>query len=215
MVRAALTRLGRSALVGGPDVLNLGNVGAIGTQRPAASDAPGTILDRTFAAIVIDWDGMAASRQAASARPLRQRLEKLSLAGVHAAVISAGGVEDVDGRLLARPAGTGGLLLGLRRGAELYEVGRTGPRLLLRRGGATPAEVSALDRASESVVHALAERGVTACVEIDDERRVITVGRCPGQDSVVETAPGGAWRLRGFGDRGEVFGLVADRKSVV
>jgi trehalose/maltose hydrolase-like predicted phosphorylase len=124
-------------------------------------------LDRTYAAVVFDWDGTAVPDRHASARRLRTRLERLSELGVHAAVVSGTHVGNVDGQLRARPTGPGELLLALNRGSELFEVTATGPSLLSRRVE-TEADARLLDRAATRVAAALRDRGLS--VEIVSHR---------------------------------------------
>jgi trehalose/maltose hydrolase-like predicted phosphorylase/hydroxymethylpyrimidine pyrophosphatase-like HAD family hydrolase len=132
-----------------------------------AEEAGMRALDRTYAAVVFDWDGTAVPDRRASARRLRTRLERLSGLGVHAVVVSGTHVGNVDGQLQARPAGPGELLLALNRGSELFRVTETGPRLLNRRVE-TEANARLLDRAATTVAAALRDRGLP--VEIVSHR---------------------------------------------
>src|SRR6478735_2435389 len=125
--------------------------------RPAEGD----LLDRTFAAVVFDWDGTAVPDRRTSAASVRRRVETLSRFETNVAVVSGTHVGNIDGQLLARPAGPGRLLLALNRGSELYEVRADGPHLLERRQ-ATDAEERALDRAAQLLVRMLAARGLPA-----------------------------------------------------
>jgi len=84
-------------------------------------------LDRTYAAVVFDWDGTAVNDRRSLARSLRTRLDRLSALGVHAAVVSGTHVGNVDGQRRARPAGPGELLLALNRGSEFFRVTAAGP----------------------------------------------------------------------------------------
>ena len=106
------------------------------------------MIDRTFAAVVLDWGVVAAPERQASLPAVRRRVEALCADGVHVAVVSGTGCADVDGRLRARPSGPGRLLLGLNRGSELFDVKADGPHVLRRRV-AGEAEIAALDRASQ------------------------------------------------------------------
>ncbi|HEX2894636.1 MAG TPA: glycosyl hydrolase family 65 protein [Marmoricola sp.] len=116
-------------------------------------------LDRTFAAVVFDWDGTAVPDRHAPARGVRTRLERLSELGIHTVVVSGTHVGNVDGQLRARPAGPGELLLALNRGSELFHVSPTGPHLLSRRVE-TEADGRLLDQAAATVAASLRERGL-------------------------------------------------------
>jgi trehalose/maltose hydrolase-like predicted phosphorylase len=129
------------------------------TGRGAADLA----LDETFEAIVFDWDGTAVPDRRADGAAVRDRIETLSLAGVHVFVVSGTHVENIDGQLKARPRGKGRLHLCCNRGSEVFEVTGEGPVLVFRRT-ATRAENRALDRAAEGTVKALLARGLGAKV---------------------------------------------------
>ncbi|HVT42227.1 MAG TPA: hypothetical protein VHD39_04525, partial [Acidimicrobiales bacterium] len=79
-------------------------------------------LDRTFEALVFDWDGTAVRDRHASARGVRRRVEALCARCVDVAVVSGTQIGNIDGQLAARPAGPGRLFLALNRGSELYVV---------------------------------------------------------------------------------------------
>lgn len=121
------------------------------------------LLDRSFELVVFDWDGTAVADRGADATEVRHRIEALSAAGVHAAVVTGTHVGNVDGQLQARPTGPGELHLCVNRGSEVFTVGRDGPELVWRRD-ATAAEIEALDRAADLTVSRLEERGVRAKV---------------------------------------------------
>jgi trehalose/maltose hydrolase-like predicted phosphorylase len=125
--------------------------------------ADGDLLDRTFAAVVFDWDGTAVPDRRTSAASVRRRVETLSRFGTNVAVVSGTHVGNIDGQLHARPPGPGQLLLALNRGSEVYQVRADGPHLLERRQ-ATDAEERALDRAAQLLVTMLAARGLVAQV---------------------------------------------------
>lgn len=186
-------------------------MGGVRTLRTRTALDAGAILDRTFAAIVIDWDGLSAARRPAQLRPVRQRIESLCEAGVHVAVVGAGDLTELERQLHARPSGPGGLLLGLNRGAELYEVGRTGPRLLLRRG-ASPQEIDALDKASELVVQTLIANGVKATATTLLNRRSVEI-KCDGEleaspDAADDPAVSERLRQSNFTDRAELVRMA-------
>lgn len=118
-----------------------------------------SILDRTFAGIVFDWDGTAVPDRRWPALDLRRRVQSLIERGVHLAVVSGTNVRNVDAQLGVRPDGPGRLLLAVDRGSELYEVGSAGPRLLRARH-ATEREEVLLDAVAERIVAELADRGL-------------------------------------------------------
>ncbi|HTY72089.1 MAG TPA: glycosyl hydrolase family 65 protein [Actinomycetes bacterium] len=119
------------------------------------------MLERTFEAVVFDWDGTAVPDRRASARAVRRRVEALCARGVDVAVVSGTHVGTVDGQLGARPPGPGRLFLALNRGSELYVVDRDRPRLLARRR-AGREENAALDLAAAATIRRLTERGLAA-----------------------------------------------------
>jgi len=122
-----------------------------------------TFPDRTFEAIVFDWDGTAVPDREADATEARRRVEALLAAGIYVAVVSGTHVGNIDGQLAARPNGPGRLYLCLNRGSEVFEVDGTGPRLVWQRQ-AEPWEEAALDAAAELTVSRLATCGLTAKV---------------------------------------------------
>ena len=121
------------------------------------------LLGRTVAAVVLDWDGTAVADRSVSAAPVRERLERLSALGVHAAVVSGTHLANVDGQLGARPPGPGRLLLALNRGSELFEVTRAGP-VLLRRREEDPRVRQQLDATAHDVAEELRRRGLDVAV---------------------------------------------------
>jgi trehalose/maltose hydrolase-like predicted phosphorylase len=121
------------------------------------------VLDRTFDAVVFDWDGTAVPDRAADAPRARSLVEALCAAGVHVVVVSGTHVGNVDGQLAARPAGPGRLHLCLNRGSEVFEVTAEGATLVYRRA-ATGIEDAALDRAAAVTVEQLAGRGLRASI---------------------------------------------------
>ena len=117
-----------------------------GTLAPAPGLELAAVANRTFEAIVFDWDGTAVPDRRSDAADVRARVEALCAAGVHVFVVSGTHVGNIDGQLRARPAGPGRLhlcvepRLGGLRGRE-----RTGPSCEWRRtasrrrgGGAGP-----------------------------------------------------------------------------
>src|SRR5271165_318224 len=132
-------------------------------DRAAGRGWQEAVMERTFAAVVLDWGVAVVPGRRASLRAVRRRVEALCADGVHIAVVGGTGCADVDGRLRARPSGPGRLLLGVNRGSELFEVNADGPHLLRRRI-ASEAEITALDRASRVLAGTLASRGLDVCV---------------------------------------------------
>jgi hypothetical protein len=124
-------------------------------------------LDRTYAAVVFDWDGTAVTDRRSATRRLRARVERLSMLGVHTAIVSGTHVGNVDGQLGARPAGPGELLLALNRGSELFRATVSGPRLLDRRVE-TPRARRLLDEAASRIASTLRDRRLG--VEIVSQR---------------------------------------------
>lgn len=120
-------------------------------------------LDRRFETCVADWDGTLVPDRGADASRVRRLIEALSAHGFDVVVITGTHVENVDGQLKARPSGPGRLLLCVNRGSEVFECGRHGPELQMRRT-ATPEEDAQLDRAAELTVDRLQGRGVGASI---------------------------------------------------
>src|SRR5271169_2070810 len=176
-------------------------------DRAAVRGWQEAVIDRTFAAVVLDWGVVVVPDRRASLRAVRSRVEALCADGVHVAVVGGTGCADVDGRLRARPSGPGRLLLGLNRGSELFEVKADGPHLLGRRV-ASEAEIAALDRASRVLAGTLASRGLDVrVVAAQRDRRKIDLVPEPAWDGPAEARIGGlravvAGRLRqcGFTD---------------
>lgn len=122
---------------------------------------PAEVADRTFEAILFDWDGTVIPDRQANAAAARSLIEALCEAGVHLFVVSGTHVGNVDGQLAARPDGPGALHLCLNRGSEVFDVGADGPSVAWRRE-ATDDEERALDRAAAATVEALRARGLAA-----------------------------------------------------
>jgi trehalose/maltose hydrolase-like predicted phosphorylase len=134
---------------------------ARGTRRRVERRALPAGLARRFEAVVFDWDGTAVPDREADASELKALVEELCALGLHLGVVTGTHAGNVDGQLGARPSGPGSLYLGVNRGSEVYRADASGLRLLYRRE-ATTQENSALDRAAEATVKALARRGVRA-----------------------------------------------------
>ena len=101
--------------------------------------------------------------RASDAGRVRDVIEGLCAAGFDVVVITGTHVENVDGQLRARPAGPGRLIFCVNRGSEVFECGRAGPALLLRRE-ATAAENHQLDRAAALTVERLRGHGLEATI---------------------------------------------------
>lgn len=112
---------------------------------------PADLGDTTFEAII---HGCARSLADAEADVLRPRVEALCAAGVELFVRSVMSVDELDGRLAARPPGPGHLHLGVAGGSEAFLVSAHGLR---RVTAATSTEADAL----RWWVGWLAARGVT------------------------------------------------------
>ena len=118
-------------------------------------------LARRFEAVVFDWDGIASPDRGADAGVLRRTVEAACAHGLELAVVSDTHVGSVDGRLAARPAGPGGLIMALNHGSEVFSVGAAGPKLAFRRT-VTAQEDAQLSRAARLAIDRLAARGLGA-----------------------------------------------------
>ena len=76
--------------------------------------------------MVFDWDGTAVPDREADASRIRSLVETLCSRGFDVGIVSGTHVGNVDGQLMARPAGPGVLHLCLNRGSEVYVVGPDG-----------------------------------------------------------------------------------------
>jgi trehalose/maltose hydrolase-like predicted phosphorylase len=136
-------------------------VSAPQTRATGSSVALPAVLRRRFEAVVFDWDGTAVPDRQAGAGPVRDAVEAACAGGVDVVVVSETHVDDVDGRLNARPAGPGLLHLCLNRGSEVFAVDASGVRLVDRRV-ASAEEDAALTDAAKLTVKGLARRGLKA-----------------------------------------------------
>jgi trehalose/maltose hydrolase-like predicted phosphorylase len=118
-------------------------------------------LERTFEALVFDWDGTAVPDRQADASLVQDRLVALLDLGVDVAIVSGTHVGNVDGQLRARPTGPGHLWMCLNRGSEVFEVDASGPHLVNRRE-ATASENELLDAAATRTVEHLEQHGISA-----------------------------------------------------
>ena len=75
------------------------------TEDDGAAASP---LERTFAAVVFDWDGTAVPDRRADAGRVRRLVEELCGHAVEVAVVSGTHLDNVDGQLAARPEGPDG-----------------------------------------------------------------------------------------------------------
>ncbi len=121
-------------------------------------------LDRTFEAVVLDWDATRGVVSKAELARLRGRLEELCTAGVPVFVLADGRLPDVQREVGFRPPGPGRLFLCCEQGSQDFEV--TGDHAVAVRGREPSAdESSALDRAARRVADALENLGFDATVE--------------------------------------------------
>jgi kojibiose phosphorylase len=152
-------------------------------NRAGRVTAAGKALDRDFAIVAVDWKAATADSsgtpvgadvaRAIGAAGLCSAIERLTAVGVDVAVLADDGVAVVDGLLRARPPAEGRLFLLLSRGAEVYVVGPTGPRLLERRQ-ATAEEAAALSAAAEALRDRLAAAGAAGDVDLAPaDRRIV------------------------------------------
>jgi hypothetical protein len=150
---------------------------------------PAVVVERTFEAVVVDWDGTAVPDRAVEVAAVRARVEALCAAGVHVVVVSDRHVRSVDGRLAARPVGPGRLHMCLDRGSAVYEITGDGPMLAWRRT-ATPDERGP-GGASSSIAWIaawLAHRGITGGLILVVGDRLGAPGGTAGGDSGVLAA---------------------------
>jgi trehalose/maltose hydrolase-like predicted phosphorylase len=124
---------------------------------------PATVPDETFEALIFDWDGTAVPDRRADAGAVRQRIEALSLVGIHVFILTGTHSGNVDDQLGARPTGRGRLFLCCNRGSEVFEVSVGGLNLVLRRT-ATAQEDAALSGAAKLTVERLGAMGLEAKV---------------------------------------------------
>ncbi len=186
-------------------------------MRDVDDPRPGTEpLDRTFEAIILDWDGTVVPDRSFAAGEARRRLEELCSLGVHVVIVSGTHLGNVDGQLGARPKGDGTLHCCTNRGSEVFAVGADGPELLVRRV-ATPDEDRALDRAAALAVERLRSRGVEAEVVSQRLNRrkidLIPTSRWadPKKAEMAELTEAvlATVRAAGFADLAEVVDLVS------
>jgi trehalose/maltose hydrolase-like predicted phosphorylase len=171
----------------------------------------------TFEALIFDWDGTAVPDRSADAAEVRTRIEALCAAGVPVFVVSGTHVGNVDGQLLARPAGPGRLHLCLNRGSEVFEVTGDGPVLVSQRA-ATTKEERALDGAAERTVAQLGACGLGARIVSQRlNRRKIDIipepaWADPPKARIAELLAAVTARLHrsGLANLGAVVALVAD-----
>jgi len=175
------------------------------------------VPDETFEALVFDWDGTAVPDRQADAGPVRDRIEALSAAGVHAFIVTGTHVENIDDQLRARPQGPGRLHLCCNRGSEVFEVTAEGPVVEFRRI-ASPEEQRSLDRAAEGTVLGLRARGLEATVVSKrlNRRKIDLIGvpawADPKKADIALLAEAVAARLAsaGIADLAEVVALADD-----
>ena len=189
-------------------------------QRARGVAAARKALDRDFAVVAVDWAAATADSpetqvgddvaRAIGAAALCGAIERLTALGVDVAVLADEGVATVDGLLRARPPVEGRLFLLLSRGAEVYVVGPTGPRLLERRQ-ASADEAAALTAAAEALRARLAAAGAAADVVFAPaDRRIVRVAPVAEARRTTKRAggDGGGARL-GEGDLPDVSAAAA------
>ena len=130
-------------------------------SAPATAIRESAALARRFEAIVLDWDRTDVPDRRADATRVGKLVEEACAHGLELAIVSGTDVEEIDGKLAARPAGPGGFVLALNRGSEVYSVDRDGPRLVFRRT-ATAEENAALSRAVQLTVDRFEALGLRA-----------------------------------------------------
>ena len=169
------------------------------TQRLMPASAKEAVAERTFEAVVFDWDGTAVPDRGADGAALRARVEALCAAGVHLFVMSGTHVGNIDRQLQARPTGPGWLHLCLNRGSEVFQVRSDGPELWWRRS-ASVEEQAALDRAGRLLAEQLGARGLgVRVVPLRLNRRKI------------DLIPEPAWADTPKARIGELLGAVTER----
>jgi hypothetical protein len=137
-------------------------------------------IDRSFGAVVFDWDGTAVLDRRQDVAELRALVERLCGLGCQLVVASGTHLGNVDDQLRARPAGPGHLYVSANRGSELWRIDPAGP-LLVGRRETRAGEDAALDRAAAAAVTELGARGlVTGEVERRFNRRKLDL--LPGPD---------------------------------
>lgn len=119
--------------------------------------------DRTFEAIVFDWDGTAVPDRRWGAEQVRGRVEALCRAGLDVVVVSGTHLANIDGQLGARPSGPGRLWLCVNRGSQVALVGPSGAEIVRERHSSIE-EDAALDRAAALVVERLAAHGLRTTI---------------------------------------------------
>ena len=116
-------------------------------------------IERTFGAVVFDWDGTAVLDRREDAGELRALVEQLCGLGCQLVVVSGTHLQNVDDQLQARPTGPGRLYVSANRGSELWVIGAEGATLLDRRE-TRAGEDAALDRAAAAAETELRTRGL-------------------------------------------------------
>ncbi len=97
---------------------------------------PDASTERTFAAVVLGWDGMLPAGTRALRR-LGRLIEGLCVHCVEVVVVGAPDVQEVDRSLGARPTGPGHLHVCVGRRPEVFRITASGPHLLRRPATAT------------------------------------------------------------------------------
>lgn len=119
----------------------------------------GAVFLQRFEACCFDWDGTAVATRHVDTTALRARLDTLSRAAMHCAIVTGTSFDTVDRQLQFRPPGPGTLLVATNRGSELFAVTQHEVTSIESRL-ATDEESAALDRAAAATVAALRQRGL-------------------------------------------------------
>ena len=134
-----------------------------------ANDSPET-LDRDLSALCFDWDRIGVATRDEDVAETRSLVQRLGALGVDVWVVSEADLDEVDGRLRARPDAEGHLFLFLSGGAAVYVVGPQGPRLLARRQSGEAAATQ-LDGVAAVLREELATRGLDLALVLDGTQR--------------------------------------------
>jgi trehalose/maltose hydrolase-like predicted phosphorylase len=150
------------------------------SHSPAPSPLP-VELRRRFEALVFDWDGAVVADRTADARRVRALIEELCALGLDVFVVSGTDVDNVDGRLLARPQGPGRLHLCLNNGSEVFRVTRSGPKLVERQH----VEIGLTDKSDSArwIEEDLRRRGITGALILVVGDEMGPLGGLPGSGS--------------------------------
>lgn len=145
-----------------------------------ANDLPTTLAERTFDAVILDWDAFARAARRSEEHVLGSLVEELCGAGVHVIVVSEAPAAAVDEQLRARPVGPGVLHLCADGGARAYAVTAAGVSLVWPPDTDAHADdtgAPAGDAALQWVVTWLADQGISG-------ELILATGRAFGRSRV-------------------------------